>query len=69
MVVVETVVVTFASEVVCVVSRIFSSVLVSFDKQQIRSCFENELNWSGKLKQGTTGIVLLQRDVESQQKY
>ena len=69
MVVIEIVVVTFAREVVCGVSTIFSSVLVSFDEQQIRSCFVNELNWSGKFKQGTTGIVLLQRDVESQQKY
>ena len=69
MVVVVTRVVTFAREVGSVVSSAFASVLFPSDEQQIRSCFENELNSSGKPEQGTTGSVSLQRDVWSQQKY
>ena len=63
MVVVVTRVVTFAREVGSVVSSTFGSVIFPSDEQQIRSCFENELNSSGKPEQGTTGSVSLQRDV------
>ena len=63
MVVVVTRVVTFAREVGSAVSSTFGSVIFSSDEQQIRSCFENELNSSGKPEQGTTGSVSLQRDV------
>ena len=69
MVVVVTIVVAFTREVSSVVLSTFFSVIFPSDEQQISSCFEKELNSSGKPEQGTTGSVSLQRDVWSQQKY
>ena len=69
MVVVVTKVVAFTREVSSVVCSMFVSVIFPSGEQQMRSCFENELNSSGKPEQATTGTVSLQRDVWSQQKY